>query len=94
MADASLAALLARLEQPHPTLQRLAVAGIFQQLVKPEARSRASEAALQACTGHHDQVTVTAQHRAAHSCTRTPSPLPLTLLQKVRHTIFIAEFAD
>lgn len=69
MADATLAALLARLEQPHPTLQRLAVAGIFQQLAKPEARSRASEAALQACTGHHDQVIMAVHRRAAHSCT-------------------------
>ena len=62
MAEPTLAAQLARLDAvPHPVLQRLTVAGIFQQLAKPQgaaARSRASEAALQACVGHREQVVV------------------------------------
>ena len=56
--EPTLALQLERLETvQHPLLQRLAVAAIFQQLAKPAAgHSRASEAALQACTGHQEQV--------------------------------------
>ena len=58
MVEPTLALQLERLQTvQHPVLQRLTVAAIFQQLAKPAAgRSRASEAALQACTGHQEQV--------------------------------------
>lgn len=81
MVEPTLATQLERLDSVrHPALQRLTVAAIFQQLAKPTAaRSKASDAALQACTGHQDQVRpqlarMAASAWASHAaliCTRT-----------------------